>query len=147
LIKSATATSLIVLLLALSPTASQAKSIKDQVSDTALAEYCGTVGVGTETNATITLPDGTTLTGTVECEAEDLVAGSDDSLDDALDDTESDDSEDDSSDDEGDDSGDDSSDDEGDDSGDDSSDDESDDSSDDSGDDSSDDEGDDSEDD
>lgn len=114
MIKSATATSLIVLLLALSPTASQAESIKDKVSDTALAEYCGTVGVGTETNAKITLPDGTTLTGTVECEAEDLIAGSDDSLDDALDD-----SGDDSSDDEGDDSGDDSSDDEGDDSEDD----------------------------
>lgn len=85
MIKSATATSFVVLLLALSPTAAQAKSIKDLVSDAQLAEYCSTAGVDTETTATITLTDGTTATGTIHCEAEDLIVGSDD-LDDPDDD-------------------------------------------------------------
>lgn len=138
MIKSATATSLIVLMLALSPSAAQAESIKDQVPDTTLAEYCSSVGVGTKTAASLELPDGTKVTGTIECEAEDLIVGDEDELEDELDDDlEDDDSEDDDSEDddsEDDDSEDDDSEDD-DSSDDDSSDDDSSDDSDDSEDD------------
>lgn len=119
--KATTATSLAVLLLALAPNAASAKSIKDDVPDAALAAYCSTVPLNSETNASITLQDGTVLTGSVHCEAEDLIVGSDDVNDDLDDDELDDDSEDDDS--EDDDSSDDDS--EDDDSGDDSSDDDS----------------------
>lgn len=59
--------------------AAEAKSIKHDVPAAALANYCEVHGLGSETTATITLANGTTLTGTVHCEAEDLlVAGDDD---------------------------------------------------------------------
>lgn len=132
-----------------------ARGIKDYLSDADLAAYCASVGVDTHTQTSVTLPDNTVVTGTVHCEAEDLIVGSDD-IDDAFDDSDgrldddssddfddspddSDGRDDDSSDDDssGDDSSDDSSDDDSSDdsSDDDRSDDDSDDSDDDSGDD------------
>lgn len=100
--KSATAaTSLIVLLLALSPTATQAESIKDLVSDAELAKHCSTVGINTETTANVTLPDGTTATGTIHCEAEDLAVGSDDQVSDDINDVDEDSGDDNSGDDDG----------------------------------------------
>jgi len=102
LIKSATAaTSLVVLLLALSPTAAQALNIKDLVSDTELAEYCSEMGINTETTANVTLPDGTTATGTIHCEAEDLAVGSDDQVSDDVNDVDEDSGDDNSADDDG----------------------------------------------
>lgn len=100
--KATTATSLAVLLLALTPNAANAESIKDDVPDAALAAYCSTVPLDSETTASITLQDGTVLTGSVHCEAEDLIVGSDDVNDDLEDDelegeSEDDDSEDDDS--------------------------------------------------
>lgn len=94
MIKSATATSLVVLLLALSPTAAQAEDIKDMVSDTQLAEFCNKAGVDTETTAQLTV-NGQTVIGTIHCEAEDMVAGSDDLEDDLEDEDEEEESEDD----------------------------------------------------
>ncbi len=75
MIKSATATSLVVLLLAMAPTATQAEDIKDLVPDAQLADFCSAAGAGTETTATLALADGTTATGTIECEADDLIVG------------------------------------------------------------------------
>jgi len=133
--KATTASSVLVLLSYLAAHPAMADGIKDLVSDQTLAAYCATVPLDSETTATLPGLDGTDVTGTVHCEAEDLVVGGDDSLDDetpGTDDGTSDDSGDDGEDDSGDDTGDDSSDDSGDD---DSSDDDSGD--DDSGDDSS----------
>lgn len=55
-----------------------AADIKDLIPAADLAAYCATVGIDTETTATFTLADGTVLTGSVHCEAEDLVVGGDD---------------------------------------------------------------------
>lgn len=63
-----------------------ARSIKSSMSDSALASYCASVGVGTHTRTSITLPDGSVVSGTVHCEAEDLIVGSDD-FDDQFDDS------------------------------------------------------------
>ncbi|MDP1732114.1 MAG: hypothetical protein Q8L54_13260 [Devosia sp.] len=78
-------------LFAAAPGLAVAGSIKDQVPDAELAAYCSKAGAGTETMASLQLPDGTTLTGSIHCEAEDLVAGDDDDDDDAVDDDEDDD--------------------------------------------------------
>jgi uncharacterized membrane protein YgcG len=56
----------------------QAKSIKHDVPAATLAAFCTEHGVGSETNATLTFDDGRTLTGSIHCEAEDLVASNDD---------------------------------------------------------------------
>ena len=111
MIKSATATSLVVLLLAMAPTATHAEDIKGLVPDAQLADFCSAAGAGTETTATLALADGTTATGTIECEAEDLIVGdaaAADELDDVDEEGDDSDGEDDSEDDdsEDDDSGD-----------------------------------------
>ena len=115
-----------------------ARDIKDYLSDSDLASYCASVGVDTHTETSVTLKDNSVVTGTIHCEAEDLIVGNDDVNDqfDDSDDQLGDDSDD--SDDEFDDSDDRGDDDHDDDSSDDDS---SDDSSDDSGDDSDDDHG------
>ncbi len=93
------------------PGLASAKSIKDLISPESLAKYCQTVGANTETTGSVTMPDGSTLAGTIHCEGEDLFVGTDDSSDhDGSDDSSDDDGTDDSSDDDG---SDDSSDDEG----------------------------------
>lgn len=102
-------------LFAAAPGLAFAGSIKDQVPDAELAAYCSEAGAGTETMASLQLPDGTTLTGSIHCEAEDLIAGDDDD-DDAVDDDEDDDSADDGDDGDDGDSGDDDSDDDSEDS-------------------------------
>lgn len=125
MLRFSASTSLLVLMLALSQSPVQAEDIKDLVSDSQLAEFCSSAGVGSETTATVTFPDGTTATGTIHCEAEDRIVGGDDSPDDddPLDgDSEDDDTGDDDSEDDGDTGDDDGSDD---DSGDDDSDDDS----------------------
>jgi uncharacterized membrane protein YgcG len=75
--KSLFAVSAIALLVS-APQTSFARSIKDMLSDADLAALCSTVPVGTTTSATITLSDGTTVTGSVHCESEDITVGSDD---------------------------------------------------------------------
>ena len=136
-------TALLVALAASQP--AMARSIKNYLSDGDLASYCATAGIDTHTQASVTLKDNSVVSGTIHCEAEDLIVGNDDvndpfdDSDGRLDDDSSDDSDDafDDSDDR-DDSDDDRSDDDRDD---DSSDDDSSDSDDDSGDDSDDDHG------
>lgn len=132
MIRTLTMTSTVALLLAFAAMPAEAKGIKDGLSDQELATVCTELGLGEHKGVTVTTGD-TTLTGSVHCEAEDLIAGSDDSLDptDAADDsvTGIDDSDEDSVDDNGHDGSDDSSDD-----GDDSSDDDSGDDSDHGGD-------------
>lgn len=120
--KATTATSMLVLMLSLATQPVLADDgVKDLVSDETLAAYCATVPLDSETTATLTALDGSTVTGTVECEADDLVVGIDDEQADVEDeDADDDDEGDDDSDDDGDDdSGDDDSDDDGDESGDD----------------------------
>ncbi|RYE38970.1 MAG: hypothetical protein EOP21_11360 [Hyphomicrobiales bacterium] len=56
----------------------QAKSIKHDVPSAALAAFCTEHGVGSDTKATLSFDNGTSLTGSIHCEAEDLVAGNDD---------------------------------------------------------------------
>ncbi|MEQ1899905.1 MAG: hypothetical protein ABL866_04140 [Devosia sp.] len=51
---------------------------KDLVPAADLAAYCAIAGIDTHTTATFTLTDGTVLSGTVHCEAEDMIVGSDD---------------------------------------------------------------------
>lgn len=63
-----------------------ADGIKDYMSDRDLAAYCATVGVDTHTQTSVTLRDNSVVSGTVHCEAEDLIVGSDD-LDDQFDDS------------------------------------------------------------
>lgn len=137
MIRTLTMTSTVALLLAFAAMPAEAKGIKDSLSDQDLATVCTQLGLGEHKGVTVT-SGGTSVTGSIHCEAEDLVVGSDDSLDPAdtpddssIDDT--DDSDDDSMDDSGHDGSDDSSDD-GDDSSDDSSDDDSGDDSDHGGD-------------
>lgn len=126
--KATTATSVLVLLSHLAAYPAMADGIKDLVSDETLAAYCATVPLDSETTATLPGLDGTDVTGSIHCEAEDLVVGSDDDLDDDAPGTddgtpdqgsgdvgEADDSGDDSGDDASDDGGDDSEDDSGDD--------------------------------
>jgi len=64
----------------------EAKSIKEAVPPSALADFCAEHGVGSETEATLNLTDGTSLTGSIHCEAEDLVAGGDDPVTPGVDD-------------------------------------------------------------
>jgi hypothetical protein len=130
MIRTLTMTSTVALMLALAAMPAEAKGIKDSLSDQDLATVCTQLGLGEHKGVTVT-SGGTTVTGSVHCEAEDLIVGSDDSLD-AADDSDdgilgSDDSDDDSSDDSSDDSDDSSDDDSSDDdsSDDDSSDDDS----------------------
>jgi len=59
------------------PQLANAKSIKNLVSHASLAQFCADAGVDTETTATVTLPDGTTVTGTIHCEAADVPGGDD----------------------------------------------------------------------
>lgn len=66
-------------LIAAVPNLAIAKSIKNLVTPASLSDYCAKVGVGTENEVTITLPDDTTVTGTIHCEDEDVVASGDDS--------------------------------------------------------------------
>lgn len=132
-------TALLVAMAASQP--AMARGIKDYMSDSDLAAYCATAGVDTHTQTSVTLKDNSVVTGTVHCEAEDLIVGNDDAndqfddSDDRLGDDSSDDRDDDfdDSDDRDDDRDDDSSDDDSDDSSDDDSDDAGDDSDDDHG--------------
>lgn len=64
-------------LLVAAPGLSSAKSITNMVKPSSLASYCEKAGAGTETTATVELPDGTKVTGTIHCEAEDVAAGTD----------------------------------------------------------------------
>lgn len=80
--KATTASSVLVLLSYLAAHPAMAGGIKDLVSDQTLAAYCATVPLDSETTATLPGLDGTDVTGTVHCEAEDLVVGGDDSLED-----------------------------------------------------------------
>ncbi len=86
----------LVALMATAPTVSFAGSIEDQVSEEQLAEFCGQVGLG-ETNAALTLLDGTVLQGTIDCDEDDLVVGDvrDETEDDDQDADDADDAEDD----------------------------------------------------
>ena len=68
-------------LVAASPSLAMAKSIKNLVTHDSLASLCSSVGVNNEVTAEVTLPNGDKVTGTIDCEAEDMVAGSDDALD------------------------------------------------------------------
>lgn len=52
----------------------QAGSLNDAVSDSALSDYCSEHGVG-ETNASLTLAGGTTVTGTIGCTAANVASG------------------------------------------------------------------------
>ena len=137
MIRTLTMTSTVALMLALAAMPAEAKGIKDSLSDQDLATVCTQLGLGEHKGVTVTSGD-TTVTGSVHCEAEDLIVGSDNSLD-AADDSDdgsidgTDDIDDDSMDDSGHDGSDNSSDD-GDDSSDDSSDDDSGDDSDHGGD-------------
>lgn len=107
----ATSTLVLMLSLAIHPVLAD-EGIKDLVSDETLASYCGTVPLDSETTATLTALDGSTVTGTVECEADDLVVGIDDEQEaDELGGIENEDDDDDSDDDDSDDDGDDSGDD------------------------------------
>jgi hypothetical protein len=63
-----------------------ARSIKNFMSDSELASYCASVGVDTHTSTSVTLSDNSVVSGTVHCEAEDLIVGSDD-LNDQFDDS------------------------------------------------------------
>lgn len=63
-----------------------ARGIKDYMSDSELASYCAAAGIGTHTQTSVTLKDNSVVTGTVHCEAEDLIVGSDD-LNDPFDDS------------------------------------------------------------
>lgn len=89
--------------LVVSPGLAKADSIKDSVPAETLASYCTEQGVGSETNATLTLGDGTALTGSIECEQQDLSVASNEEerADDLDDDDDEDDDEDAGDDDEG----------------------------------------------
>lgn len=64
-----------VALLAGAPSLAFADSIKDLVPESALADFCGNAGIGSETTVSLELADGSDVTGTIHCEAEDLVVG------------------------------------------------------------------------
>ena len=49
----------------------EAKSIKSQIPRDAVVAFCTTAGPGEQTGQ-FTLPDGTTITGSIACEGEDL---------------------------------------------------------------------------
>lgn len=49
-------------------------TINSQLTNGQLVAFCATAGIGTEKPAEITLPDGTTSTGTVSCDADALNA-------------------------------------------------------------------------
>jgi hypothetical protein len=53
----------------------QAESIKSQVPSSVVNSYCQSAGLG-EHMATVTLSDNTTVTGSVDCESENMSAGS-----------------------------------------------------------------------
>jgi hypothetical protein len=82
------------------PGVANADSLKDLISPTELVTAC-TGNVGTYVEVTAIDASGQSITGQIECEAEDLVPGSDDDSPDGVDDDSSDDdsSDDDSSDD------------------------------------------------
>lgn len=63
------------------PSLAFADSIKDLVPESALADFCGTAGIGSETTVSLELADGSDVTGTIHCEAEDLVVGDVDDAD------------------------------------------------------------------
>lgn len=68
-------------LVAASPSLAMAESIKDLVSPRSLAKLCRSVGVNNEVTAEVTMLNGDKVTGTIDCDAEDMIAGSDDALD------------------------------------------------------------------
>jgi len=68
-------------LVAASPSLAMAKSIKNFVSSDSLATLCSSVGVNNKVTAEVTMPNGDKVTGTIDCEAEDMTPGSDDALD------------------------------------------------------------------
>ncbi len=72
----ASVTTLLVAMAATQP--ALARDIKQYLSDSDLASYCAKVGVDTHTSASVTLSDNTVVSGTIHCEAEDLIIGSDD---------------------------------------------------------------------
>lgn len=53
----------------------QAESIKNQVPSSVVNSYCQSAGLG-EHMATVTLSDNTTVTGSVDCESENMSSGS-----------------------------------------------------------------------
>lgn len=102
MIKRITFASIAAILVAMMPAAAQAEDIKDLLTDADLAALCTAAGVGKQATGSVTL-QGTVVSETFTCEAEDLIVGEDDNLsdDDSSDDDSSDDnsSDDDSSDD------------------------------------------------
>jgi hypothetical protein len=73
----------ILALTAASPHVASAKSVKNLVTESNLAEFCSKVGIGSERTVTVTMPDGLTVTGTIECESEDVGFTGTDSSDDS----------------------------------------------------------------
>ncbi len=73
----------ILALTAASPQVASAKSVKNLVTESSLAEFCGKVGIGSERTVTVTMPDGSILTGTIECVSEDVGFTGMDSSDDS----------------------------------------------------------------
>ena len=76
-----------VALLAGAPSLASAKSVKELVSESTLADFCSDAGVGSDTAVSVELSDGSSVSGTIQCEEEDLVVGDidDASADDILD--------------------------------------------------------------
>lgn len=57
----------------------EAQDIKDKVPDALLAQYCTGKDYVTANQVSLMLPDGSTITGTITCAAEDLIVGDGDS--------------------------------------------------------------------
>ena len=55
------------------------EDIKDKVPDALLAQYCTGKDYVTANQVSLMLPDGSTITGTITCAAEDLIVGDGDS--------------------------------------------------------------------
>ena len=62
-------------LVAAAPNLAIAKSLKEMIGHDSLVQYCTANGVG-EHSVTVTLPSGETVTGTLDCESEDLAGAS-----------------------------------------------------------------------
>lgn len=57
------------------PSLASAASVKELVSESALADFCSNAGIGSETAVSVELSNGSNVSGTIRCEAEDLVVG------------------------------------------------------------------------
>jgi hypothetical protein len=69
--KALTVSTLIAVVLAVAVQPVAAASIKKLVNDKVLADYCATVAIDSHTTTTLVARDGSKVTGTVHCEAED----------------------------------------------------------------------------